>query len=55
MKRIKNDPCSYKRREIKASAWNALDARRDPNSRKNLLNVKMTREVNVTVRENLKK
>lgn len=51
MKRIKNNPCSYKRREIKASAWSALDARRDPNSRKDLLSVKMTREANVTVRK----
>lgn len=50
MKHVKNDPSSYKGREIKASAWNSLDERRDPNSRKKLLSVKMTRKVNVTIK-----
>ncbi len=50
MKHVKNDPSSYKGREIKASAWNSLDERRDPNSRRKLLSVKMTRKVNVTVK-----
>lgn len=55
MKHVKNDPSSYKGREIKASAWNALDERRDPNSRKKLLCVKMTRKANVTIKHSTKR
>lgn len=55
MMHIKNDPNSYKRREIKASAWCAQDERRDLNFRKRLLNIKMTRAVNITIKQAQKK